>query len=744
MNWRKFFMFSFLFLSVISFSVPEINLNHLEFLRDEFIIEGESKIGYWVYAEKFGDTYVHTGAKGEGVTCVDDVARVAVLYTELYKLYKNEHYLLRAKEALDFVMALQDSDGDFYNFIFDDGSINKQGITSRKSANWWAARGFWAISNALGIYNEDRDFQKKLESSAKLAYSFLSKSLDDNNFLNKNSDVSSVFLLGVIEYYKYTGDESVKELAIKIGDSIIDTQIKEGLLKGAFNEGTDYQLWHSWGSRQGESLIELYKITGNSKHLDSAIFLADEFYPVLLSLGPVYEIGKYIKTYPQIAYAVEPIISTLVKLYLVTREEKYAHMAVLFGGFFERNNHLSSPMYGPNGEGYDSLHSIYINSNAGAESTICALLSLVRLKTLPPEIQPLTSSKIVGGRQTLLFEAEKMNTGIYSFELDNANNIRIKTEESIRIRQKIDNFYSDEYEVCISGSFDSKTYVKASSGDNSIDKNIEPGDGIMYVGSLNMKDNRIILYLKPENGFIYIDQVILKPIDPIYIFEFDQSYYEFSKGKIEKTTYETKAEESLYTQTAEVEGIFFENGFLLNIEELFNNDGIVSFSNRKSGNFDNFDGIIGAKYPAEELTKHLVNNLLFYEKEDVYFKIKIDRNDNLILTSQVINLKNIEKKFDYMYIVGASDHGNYTGKILILYQDGSSQEVNIAFSDWCQSPIYGETIFLEFGYRYDSLGITENINPKMYLLKIPLKSVPLQSIFLPQIPTMHIFAISLK
>jgi hypothetical protein len=737
-------MFSFIFLSVISFGVPEINLSHLEFLRDEFIIESETKIGYWIYAEKFGDTYVHTEAKGEGVTCVDDVARAAVLYTELYKLYNNEFYLQRAKEALDFVMALQDSDGDFYNFVFEDGSINKQGVTSRKSANWWAARGFWAISNALEVFNEDRDFQKKLENSAKLAYSFLSRSLDENYFLNKNSDVSSVFLLGVIEYYKYTGDESVKELAIKIGDSILNTQIKEGLLKGAFNEGTDYQLWHSWGSRQGEALIELYRITGNTKYLDSAISLADEFYPVLLSLGPVYEIGKYIKMYPQIAYAVEPIISTLVKLYSVTQEEKYAYISAMFGGFFERNNHLSAPMYGPNGEGYDSLHSIYINSNAGAESTISALLSLVRLKTLPSQVQPLTSSKIIGGRETLLFEAEKMDAGIYYFELDNTNNIRIKTEESIRIRQKIENFYPGEYEVYIAGSFDSNTHVKASSGDNSIDKNLDSNDGIMYIGDLNMEENQIILYLKPENGFIYVDQVILKPVDPAFIFEFDQSYYEFSKGKIEKTTYEAATEESLYTQTAEVEGIFINNSFLLDIEELFNNDGIVSFSERKSGNFDNYDGIIGAKYPVEELIKHLTNNMFFYEKENVYFKFKIDGNDNLILTSQVINLKDIEKTFDYMYIVGASDHGNYTGKILILYQDGSSQEVDIAFSDWCQPPIYGETVLLEFGYRYDSLGITENINPQMYMLKIPLKSVPVQSIFLPQIPTMHIFAISLK
>ena len=37
--------------------------------------------------------------------------------------------------------------------------------------------------------------------------------------------------------------------------------------------------------------------------------------------------------YPQIAYGVEPIISTLVKLYSVSKDDNYAYMASLFGGF---------------------------------------------------------------------------------------------------------------------------------------------------------------------------------------------------------------------------------------------------------------------------------------------------------------------------------------------------------------------------------------------------------------------------
>lgn len=744
MKKKLLIMVMIIFLSMLSFSLPEINLNHLEYLRDEFKIEGQTKVGYWIYAEKFGDKYVHTEAKGEGVTCVDDVARVAILYTELYKIDSQEFYLQRAKEALDFVLAFQDTDGDFYNFVFSDGTINRQGITSRKSANWWAARAFWSIANAIEIFETDKEFQERLINSAKLAYSFLYKSLDENYFLNHNSDVSSVFLLGAIEYYKYTKDEKVKELAINVGDSILKTQILEGFLRGAYNEGETNLIWHSWGSRQGEALVELYKITQDQKYLDSAKLLADEFYPVLLSLGPVYEISEYVKLYPQIAYGVEPIISTLTKLYEVTNEEQYAYMAALFGGFYERNNHLNTPLYGPNGEGYDSLHSVYINSNAGAESTISALLSFTRLKTLPIEFQELTQAIIISGRKAHLFEVEKMNTGIYSFTLENINNVVLKTDESIRVRQNIDNFYPGTYEIFISGIFEPHTAFKVTSGDHSIEGTIKSSRDINSLGVINMNKNEIILYFKPDNGHIYIDQVILKPVDPSFVYKFKDNYYVFTQEGTTKVEYESKEIKSQYVQKVEVSSEKINGSSVLNLYELFNNDGIVNFANRKSGNFDNPDGVLGAKYPAEEIQKLLENDIYYFENEDVYFKFKIDGEDNVICTSQEIYLKNDFFTSSSLYVVGSCDHGNYEGDLTIVYNDETSEQKNLSFSDWCQEPAFGETVLMNFDYRYNNLGIKENINPKLFLIKIPLKETPIKSIILPNIPTMHIFAISLK
>ena len=59
--------------------------------------------------------------------------------------------LARARGLLAFVAAMQTEDGDFYNFIFDDHTINETGVTSQKSFGWWAARGVWAMATGCRV-----------------------------------------------------------------------------------------------------------------------------------------------------------------------------------------------------------------------------------------------------------------------------------------------------------------------------------------------------------------------------------------------------------------------------------------------------------------------------------------------------------------------------------------------------------------------------------------------------------------
>jgi hypothetical protein len=725
---KKIIIFILLFLTINIFSL-ELNFNHLEFLRDTFKIGEKEYIGYWIYADKYGNRYIHKPAPGEGVTCVDDVARVAILYTDLYKLEKKDFYYTRAKEALEFVLAMQDYDGDFYNFVFEDGSINKLGVTSKKSASWWAARAFWAICNAINIF-PDEELNILLIKSASKVKKILLSNLNSENLLNNSTDVTSLLLLGLSKYFIYSNDPNDLEYIIKLSDSILNYQVKDGPYYGTYNEGNKNQfLWHTWGSRQGEALIEAYKITNDKKYLDSVIKYVN-FYDLLLSIGPVYEIKNFIIKYPYLSYGLETIISTLSNLYLVTNNENYAIKAFLFGSFYSGNNHLNFPMLGYNGEGFDGMHSVYVNQNAGAESTISALIALTRLKSLPKEYEKFYYSKTIGGNQAILMEAEKMDTGIYYFELDNSGNIQIKTNEKIALKTMIE--FSGEYYIHLIGNIP-ESEIKIYSGKEKIvsNRNFIP---------IKLEKGKLTISITPQNNrTLYLDQILLIPQKYTYIIKLDNEFIELTNDTINKINYKYNTNSNDYSNLS-LKTYNIDNYSILDLDNVFNNDGITSFSNRREGNFDNPDGVFGAKYPSEEIIKELSNNFIKYN--DIPFKIKIDGNDNLVCAGQRLEINNT--KGQKLFILGSSEHGNYQEKILIEYIDGEIQEELLSFSDWCQSPIYGENIVIDTIYRYNGLGIKENLNPKIYLNTFDLKNKELKNIFLPKKPTMHIFAITIK
>ena len=85
---------------------------------------------------------------------------------------------------------------------------------------------------------------------------------------------------------------------------------------------------------------------------------------------------------PQIAYGVRPMVWASLKAYEITQADKYLLQAKDLASWFTGNNPALTPMYDPiSGRGYDGISAPdQINRNAGAESTIEALLSLQALE----------------------------------------------------------------------------------------------------------------------------------------------------------------------------------------------------------------------------------------------------------------------------------------------------------------------------------------------------------------------------
>src|SRR5215217_8254929 len=102
----------------------DVNLAHLNFLVEDVEIAGQPMAITHIYSE--APRYEWVDASGEGIACVDDAARAAVVYLTDYEHTHDPASLDKARRLLNFSMYLQAEDGEFYNFITNRiGTINK-------------------------------------------------------------------------------------------------------------------------------------------------------------------------------------------------------------------------------------------------------------------------------------------------------------------------------------------------------------------------------------------------------------------------------------------------------------------------------------------------------------------------------------------------------------------------------------------------------------------------------------------
>jgi hypothetical protein len=137
-------LFFFLFLST-GYSQSLINTKHLDHLYEE-IHAGNAQIGIvHIYAE-YPD-YHYVDAEGEGITCVDDIARAAVFYEKYYHMGKNVQAYHKITAMARFLVLVQNQNGFYNNFIFRNGTVNTTFRTSIAEPNWWSWRAMWSLAS---------------------------------------------------------------------------------------------------------------------------------------------------------------------------------------------------------------------------------------------------------------------------------------------------------------------------------------------------------------------------------------------------------------------------------------------------------------------------------------------------------------------------------------------------------------------------------------------------------------------
>jgi len=381
-----------------------VNLKHLNHLYERITVQGQAMAIVHIYSE-YPD-YAWVDANGEGIACVDDAARAAVVYLRHFGETGEKSSLAHARKLIDFCRFMQTSDGQFYNFIYKDHTINRTGKTSFKSFGWWAARGVWAIGEGFSVFQKiDPAYAEKLKEHLKKSFGQIENLLKDypqtddaDGFkvpkwlmYHSAADATSELMLGLAAYEEASGNKKVLEYLRKFAEGLIQMQIGD---KNTFPFGAHLSwqnVWHGWGNAQTQALARVAALLKSKKIEESAVLEVNYFYPFLLERGYPYQLTfakndsfriKEIKPFSQIAYALRPAITGSLNLFTITGNEHYAQFAGQLATWFFGNNPAHRQMYDPQtGRCFDGILSeSEINQNSGAESTIEALYSLLEVE----------------------------------------------------------------------------------------------------------------------------------------------------------------------------------------------------------------------------------------------------------------------------------------------------------------------------------------------------------------------------
>ncbi len=340
--------------------------------------------------------YTGHGARGEGLACVDDAVRAAVLFLRDFEIKGTYESKQKATEFLRFIMFMQGNDGLFYNFVLNSNlDINRTSPTSKpESLDWCTCRAVWAMGEGARILKElEPDLAKKCNNSARRTLPHIRCCLQNYPKTRKIGDLTlptwivggscadstSVLLLGLCSLRDAFPDPELDATIEKLADGIAAMQY--GTV-GEYPYGAHASWeggWHAWGNVQTQAMA----VAGR---LESARREADTFYHWLLVDGlrssMSFDDSNHQSEFPQIAYDIRCIAVGLVRLFEATGDTKYLTLAGLSASWLTGNNAAHSEIYELHtGMCYDGIdEGPKRNENSGAESTIEALLTLQELE----------------------------------------------------------------------------------------------------------------------------------------------------------------------------------------------------------------------------------------------------------------------------------------------------------------------------------------------------------------------------
>jgi hypothetical protein len=307
-----------------------------------------------VYASATDDTVVAREAGFEGVACVDDAARALELYCELWSATKLPWTKAWCDGLLDFVLAMQDEDGRWVNFIRTwEGEPNRVGRTSVPGGEFWQARAMLALALALPILDDSRIRPALVRGLP---------------YLVENSAPSDVRSLHILTGLALSRDAEFGELGPVMStwcDELVDCSLGGVLMNSSMERGEP----HLWAHFQESALADASVFLDRSDLLQAAQHSAERLYTELINSG-----FDRVLTSP---FDVATAFDAMTRLSRVTLDKKYTSLADQASSWFNGRNPAGQAVYDrKKGRVADGIDSGRLNDHSGAESNIVGAQTL--------------------------------------------------------------------------------------------------------------------------------------------------------------------------------------------------------------------------------------------------------------------------------------------------------------------------------------------------------------------------------
>ena len=316
---------------------------------------GPRALALGVYARHDDELVPAREAGVEGIACVDDAARALELYCDLWAATALPWTHRWCLGLLDFVLAMQDGDGRWINFILDwDGAANRTGRTSLPGGGFWQARALQALVHAIPILDDSR-ITPAVERG--LPHAFADHVPPDVRVLHM---MTACALLR-------QGADAAPLLASLLtwSEELVDCKVDGVLMNSPFEVGTP----HLWGHVQEGVLADVGALLGRDELIATALTSADKLYPAIV--GSNFDVPL---TQP---YGVACAAYSLTRIAAISGDAHYGTLAAKALRWFDGENPARKPVYdrvaGRVGDGID--HGV-VNASSGAESNIVAAQAL--------------------------------------------------------------------------------------------------------------------------------------------------------------------------------------------------------------------------------------------------------------------------------------------------------------------------------------------------------------------------------